>query len=73
MAKGNTPTLPVLDALQRYSVNEASALLRECRAKVYQDIAAGRLEAFKDGRRTYVTGRSIIARSVPPGADHAAT
>jgi hypothetical protein len=61
-------TLPALDSAQRYSINEASALLRQCRAKTYQDIAADRLEAFKDGRRTYVTGRSIIARSTPEQA-----
>ena len=64
----NNETLPSLDHQQRYSVLEAAALLRQCRAKVYKDIAAGKLEAFKDGRRTYITGRSIIARSVPPEA-----
>jgi len=60
--------LPLLDPLQRYSVSESSDLLRQCRAKTYKDIAAGRLEAFKDGSRTYITGRSIIARSAPPEA-----
>ena len=64
-------TLPPLDPRQRYSINETSALLRQCRAQTYKDIAAGRIEAFKDGRRTYVSGRSIIERSAPPGADHA--
>jgi hypothetical protein len=57
--------LPALDSSQRYSINEASALLRQCRAKTYKDIATDRLEVFKDGRRTYVTGRSILARSTP--------
>lgn len=64
-------TIPPLDPRQRYSVNEASALLRQCRAKTYKDIAADRLESFKDGRRTYITGRSIIARSNPPEVGHA--
>jgi hypothetical protein len=61
-------SLPPLDSQQRYSISEASALLRQCRAKTYKDIAAGRIEAFKDGSRTYITGRSIIARSAPPEA-----
>jgi hypothetical protein len=67
------PTIPVLDPQQRYSIYEACALLRQCRGKIYKDINAGRLEVFKDGRRTYVTGRSIVARSRPEGdgADHA--
>jgi hypothetical protein len=69
--KDKTLPLPTLDSRQRYSILEASALLRQCRAKTYKDIAAELLESFKDGRRTYVTGRSILARSAPPGADHA--
>lgn len=61
-------TIPTLDPRQRYSINEAAALLRVCRAQVYRDIAAGRLESFTDGRRRYVPGRAIIARSAPPEA-----
>lgn len=56
-------SLPALDEKQRYNVMEASAYLRQSRAKTFQDIAAGLLEIIKDGRRTYVTGSSIAARS----------
>jgi hypothetical protein len=60
-----TESLPPLDTLQRYTVDEASAYLRQSRAKTYNDIAAGALESFNDGRRRYVTGSSIAARSRP--------
>ncbi|MGK2926498.1 MAG: helix-turn-helix domain-containing protein [Lysobacterales bacterium] len=56
-------TLPPLDTLQRYSVPEASAYLRQSRAKTYQDIAAKRLPIIKDGRRTYIPGTAIAERS----------
>lgn len=55
--------LPPLDPLQRYSIDEAATYLRQSRAKTYQDISAGRLESFTDGRRRYVSGRAIAARS----------
>ena len=57
------PNLPPLDTLQRYSVPEASAYLRQSRAKTYQDIAAKTLTVIKDGRRTYIPGTAIAARS----------
>ena len=55
--------LPPLDLLQRYTVPEASAYLRQSRAKTYTDIAAGVIPIIKDGRRTYVSGNAIAARS----------
>ena len=55
-----------LDPLQRYSVPEASALLRQCRAKTYQDIQAGRIRVIKDGKRTYIPGSEIARRSALP-------
>lgn len=55
--------LPPLDPLQRYTIPEAAAYLRQSRSKTYEDIASGRLETIKDGRRRYVTGRGIVARS----------
>jgi hypothetical protein len=58
-----TNSLPPLDVLQRYSVPEASAYLRQSRAKTYQDIAAKVLPIIKDGRRTYVPGTAIAERS----------
>ena len=55
--------LTPLDTLQRYTVPEASAYLRQSRAKTYQDIAKGLLPIIKDGRRTYVPGSAIAERS----------
>lgn len=57
-----TPLVP-LDPMQRYSINEACSLLRQSRAKTYNDIKNGTLAVIKDGRRTYVPGREIAARS----------
>ena len=55
--------LAPLDLKQRYSINEANAYLRQSRAKTYQDIKAGKLPIIKDGRRTYIPGTAIAARS----------
>ena len=62
--KVTSPTAP-LDERQRYSINEASAYLRQSRVKTYQDIRAGRLDSFKDGSRRYIPGTAIISRSHP--------
>lgn len=62
----NPLSLPPLDMNQRYSIPEATAYLRQSRAKTYVDIRTGKLPVLKDGKRTYVTGRVIAARS---GAD----
>lgn len=55
--------LPELVPHQRYTVNEATELLRQSRAKLYNDIATGLLAVIKDGRRTYIPGSEIIRRS----------
>jgi excisionase family DNA binding protein len=55
--------LPPLDLRQRYTINEACAYLRQSRTKTYKDIKDGKLEVIKDGKRTYVSGRAIAARS----------
>lgn len=55
--------LAPLDPQQRYSINETNAYLRQSRAKTYQDIKAGKLAVIKDGRRTYIPGAAIAARS----------
>jgi hypothetical protein len=57
-----------LDPLQRYTVPEGSELLRQSRAKTYQDIKAGRIRVIKDGTRTYIPGSEIIRRSTLPQA-----
>lgn len=55
--------LPPLDLNQRYTIDETAAYLRQSRAKTYQDISAGALESFTDGRRRYIPGTAIAARS----------
>ncbi len=55
-------TLPPLDILQRYTINETNAYLRQSRSKTYKDIDAGKLAIIKDGRRTYVSGAVIASR-----------
>ena len=59
MTKENQP----IDANQRYSIEEVNTYLRQSRAKTYHDINAGLIAVIKDGRRTYVPGSEIIARS----------
>ena len=55
--------LPPLDLNQRYNIEETNAYLRQSRAKTYQDIKDGKLSIIKDGKRTYVSGHVIAARS----------
>jgi excisionase family DNA binding protein len=57
-----TTALAPLDILQRYTINEANAYLRQSRSKTYKDIQAGKLAVIKDGRRTYVSGAVIASR-----------
>ena len=54
--------LPPLDPLQRYTVREASAYLRQSVPKTYVDIRNGLINVIKDGRR-FVPGSEIIRRS----------
>lgn len=61
------PRLPPLDAQQRYTIEEATKYLRSSRQTVYNDIAAGTLATFKEGKRRFVPGTEIIRRSrMPP-------
>ena len=68
-AKLDPLKLPPLDPLRRYSIDIASAYLGLSRARVYQEIAAGRLPTIKEGKRRFVPGAVIAARS---GAEAAA-
>ena len=58
--------LPPLDPRQRYTIPEACAYLRKCRASLYADIKAGDIRVIKEGRRTYVPGSEIASRSAVP-------
>jgi hypothetical protein len=69
-AKPRKPPKPVvvgpLDVQQRYSLRETAAYLKTSLPTVHKLINGAMLEAFKEGSRTFVTGRSIAAKSVPP-------
>lgn len=56
------PPLTV-DANQDYSVAEAAAIRRECRAQIYKAIKAGTLITFKRGKRRLVNGAELIRRA----------
>jgi excisionase family DNA binding protein len=60
--------LAPFDAQLRHTVDEAARHLKTSKPTIYKLINAGQLEAFKEGRRTFITGRSIAARSLPPAA-----
>lgn len=52
-----------VDANQRYSIDEASALLRQSRCQTYKQIREGNLTPIKSGSRTYIPGKEIIRLS----------
>ena len=56
---GTFKPLPPIDPQQRYSVDEASAYLRQSREKTYRDIRDGKISAISDGRK-YVSGEELI-------------
>ena len=59
LPNGTAVPLPPIDANQRYSIDEASAYLRQSREKTYRDIREGKLTAICDGRK-YVSGQELI-------------
>jgi hypothetical protein len=64
--KINLASLGPLDVQQRYSRAEAAAYLKTSLPSIHKLINAHDLESFKEGARTFVTGRSIAAKSLPP-------
>jgi excisionase family DNA binding protein len=58
----NKPVV-ALDPAQRYTVIEACALLRCSRGHLYKLINADQLRVIREGKRTYVPGTEIVARS----------
>jgi hypothetical protein len=71
--KINLASLGPLDGQQRYSRAEAAAYLKTSLPTIHKLINAydkddptSGLEAFKKGSRTYISGRSIAAQSLPP-------
>ncbi|MCH9694782.1 MAG: helix-turn-helix domain-containing protein [Gammaproteobacteria bacterium] len=57
--------LPPIDCNQRYTINEAAIYLRQSISKTYEDAKKGTLGTFRDGRRRYVPGTALLARSKP--------
>ena len=58
----------IIDPNQRYSLAESMLALRQSPAKTFNDIKTGKLRAFKEGRRTYISGAELIRASAPPEA-----
>ena len=61
--KQQLAALPPLDIQQRYGIGEAAAYLRISRARLYEHIASGEIRTLMDGRRRFVPGSEIVARS----------
>jgi Helix-turn-helix domain len=62
---------PVLDPAQRYTVDEALALLRTSRASLYKLIRNGALHPIKQGKRTFIAGAEIARLSAAPAGQAA--
>lgn len=69
VTKPNPPT--TLDPLQRYSVPEANALLRQSNARTYEQIKDGQLRVIRIGGRTYIPGSEIARLSALPAVEAA--
>ena len=52
-----------IDPNRRYTIPVATKLLGQSRQTTYNQFAAGTLTPIRDGRRVYVNGGEIIARS----------
>lgn len=59
----NGQHLPPLDLNQRYTIEEAAAYLRISRAGLYNLIASGAVQSITEGRRRFIPGDVIAARS----------
>ncbi len=57
---------PALDPLQRYTIPESNAVLRQSNAKTYGDIKTGKIRVIRDGGRTYVPGSELVRLSSLP-------
>jgi len=62
------PTSLTFDERLRYTINEASTLLRQSRAKTYIDMQDGKLHVIRDGKRVYIPGTEIVRRSKLPNS-----
>lgn len=58
--------LPAIDSAQRYTPAEAASYLKISLWSVFLEIREGRLSSFKEGRRRFISGAALIARSRAP-------
>lgn len=58
------PPLTV-DPNQRYNIGEAAAILRICRARLYQLVGDGSVQSFKEGKRRFFSGAELIRAGKP--------
>jgi hypothetical protein len=70
MSTPSNSTLPPLDPVQRYTVEEAIRYLRSSRASIYKDIREGKLVSIQERSRRYIPGSEIVRRSQAPAAAH---
>ncbi len=52
-----------VDPLQRYTIPEGNALLRQSNSKTFEQIKKGELRVIRDDGRTYIPGSEIVRRS----------
>jgi prophage regulatory protein len=64
--------LPPVDAVQRYTIAEATAYLRISHASIYKEINARRIRVLRQGKRTFVPGSEIARLSQLADAPHVA-
>jgi excisionase family DNA binding protein len=60
------PPKSKLDALQRYTIEEACSFLRVSRSTLYLYIKAGSLSTIKDQKAVFVPGAEIARLSAAP-------
>jgi excisionase family DNA binding protein len=66
-ARATDAPLPQFHPALRYTVEEASALLRQGRSTTFGQIKAGVIRVLRVGERTYVPGSEIERLSRLPG------
>lgn len=60
--------LPPLSELERYTMDEAAIYLRLSKVTLYSQIALGKLQSIKEGKRRFIPGSEIARLSSLPAA-----
>lgn len=58
--------LPPIDPNGRYEIPEIAWYSKQSRAQTFKDIAAGKIETYKVGKRRYAHGQALIEYLKPP-------